>query len=220
MLVGLLTSVLALLSPPVAAAPVPGDPNGVLTGFEIEGNQVDDPPPAIDWVTAANEIVVVDDTLDSGLSGTSKENDPSGWVCNVGGANPGKNNILAAAVNARIARTPPSSTSPTPAEVGQGDAHVNFEFNQNATDYNCLAPGGFTGRTDGDVLLVFDFPGGIGFPNIEGFVWDSSISADGEWVPIPNFPPGAAAGAEQCRPPSQHALRCPGARHPSGPDVR
>src|SRR4051812_18434853 len=74
--------------------------SGTVGDFEDDGNLVEAPatPGSIDWnsvdTASADFTKVTDDVGDSGYSGTSKENDPEGFVCNSGGSNPGKNNIL------------------------------------------------------------------------------------------------------------------------------
>ena len=57
---------------------------GTLGGFEADGNMT---PTAsnTDW-TNITSTPIVDDTLDSGFQGSSKEEEPAGWTCNVGGA--------------------------------------------------------------------------------------------------------------------------------------
>lgn len=200
MLTGLFGAMFSVMAPSATAVAVSGDPNGTLTGFEIEGNQTSDGH-ALDWqalatLTPASDAdsltVVTDDTLDSGLVGTSKENDPSGWVCNTGGGDPGKANILKAAVNVRTDATGgPWVDLALVREKGEGDTHVNFEFNQNTITNPCP----FTGRTTGDLLVVADFPGGSGSANVEVYLWNSSITADGEWVLKNTFPANKAAAA-------------------------
>src|SRR5918995_2245344 len=128
MVLGLLTTLFAFVAQPAAAVVVGTDPEGDELGFEIEGDQIDNLGagfPGIDWNTVVGEIVVVDDTKDSALVGTSKENDPSDFVCNTGGDDPGKANILAAAVNARFSADAAILDLAYSRQVGQGDTHVN-----------------------------------------------------------------------------------------------
>jgi hypothetical protein len=194
MLVGLLATLFAFVADPAAAVDVGADPAGDLTGFEIEGNQAVDNDDRLDW-DDVDPVIVVDDTLDSGLQGTSKENDPSGWVCNTGGDDPGKTDILAAAVNARVTADAIFLDLAYARADGNGSAHVNFEFNQG--EISAVCPN--VGRQTGDLLLLMDFPGNgasSGIPAIEAFLWDDTITADGEWVPNADIPATVAAGAE------------------------
>jgi len=180
MLVGLLTGTFSIFGPKAGAVTVPGDPNGTITGFEIEGNQADDGQ-ALDWenlVGSESLTVVTDDTTDTGLQGSSKENDPAGWTCNSGGANPPKNNILHAAVNTRVGPGGAFLDLAYMREGQTGNAHINFEFNQQPIGTPCP----YLTRTTGDLLLLFNFPGGDGQADVAAFLWDSTIGTDGEWV--------------------------------------
>lgn len=195
MLVGLFGAMFSAFAPVATAVPVSGDPNGTLTGFEIDGNQVSTVTGKLDWqdlVGSPSLTIITDDTLDTGLKGTSKENEPSGWVCDTGGANPPKANILKAAVNVRTDGSGgPWVDLALVRETGEGSTHVNFEFNQNTITNPCP----FTGRTTGDLLVVADFPGGSESANVEVYLWDSAITADGEWVLKNTFPANKAAAA-------------------------
>ncbi|MBW3557652.1 MAG: hypothetical protein KY454_12035, partial [Actinobacteria bacterium] len=84
-----------------AAAVVAG--SGTLGGFEQDGNLVVDADGNLDWVNQPGVVKVIDDTLDSGFRGSSKEEDPENWVCqeDKGGVNPPKDNVLRAYVNPR-----------------------------------------------------------------------------------------------------------------------
>jgi uncharacterized repeat protein (TIGR01451 family) len=183
MLMGLLTGLFAAFAPTASAVSVPGDPTGSITGFEIEGNQTSDGQ-GLDWqaLVGSDTLTVVSDdpsgNTDSGLQGSSKENDPSGWTCDTGGSNPPKNNILHAAINDRFSPTGAFLDLAYVREGQTGNAHVNFEFNQEPITGNCP----LVGRTTGDLLLLFNFPGGAGQADVAAFFWDSTISADGEWV--------------------------------------
>jgi hypothetical protein len=165
MLMGLLTGLFAAFAPTASAVSVPGDATGSITGFEIEGNQTSDGQ-GLDWqaLVGSDTLTVVSDdpsgNTDSGLQGSSKENDPSGWTCDTGGSNPPKNNILHAAINDRFSPTGAFLDLAYVREGQTGNAHVNFEFNQEPITGNCP----LVGRTTGDLLLLFNFPGGAGRP--------------------------------------------------------
>ena len=87
-------------------------------GFEQDGNFAVDTQPNLDWA-GVSATKVVDDTLDSGFQGSSKEEDPANWTCNTGGDDPGKGNILRAYANPRI---------------GPGSANLNLVLSQTPSD--------------------------------------------------------------------------------------
>ena len=194
-LMGLLTSLAAILAPtPATAVTVVG---GTIGGFEVDGNQVEESgvTGTLDWDLVKSTAQRYDDTspTDPGFVGSSKENDPTQFSCNGdGGDDPGKADLLRAYVNSRI-------TSDTSAflDLGfvrrskegdggtvSGDSHVNFEFNRGEITGACP----YGGRQTGDLLLTFDFPGNGSDPAVvKAFTWDASIveggSSDvGAWV--------------------------------------
>ena len=134
---------------------------GTLGGFEQEGNLVVDTPTNLDWANQPGVVKVIDDTLDSGFRGSSKEEDPANWVCqnDRAGVNPGKDNVLRAYVNPRISAAGAYLDLAYVREVGQGDTHVNFEFNQ-LGQVGGYEPGPCPiQRTVGDLLITYDFGG-------------------------------------------------------------
>lgn len=168
--------------------------SGSVGNFEDDGNMVTDgDSPAIDWDNPSGHLTtVVDDTNDSGYQGSSKEEEPAGWSCNDGGANPGKGNILRAYVNTRL-------LSATSAYVdlawvrqdGNGDANVDFEFNKQAITNQCP----YETRTDGDLLIRYDFGGQTNAVNITTYKWDHTAPNGHPWVQEADLPSGAIAGA-------------------------
>ncbi|MDQ1492084.1 MAG: hypothetical protein QOJ23_4598 [Actinomycetota bacterium] len=147
---------------------------GTVGGFEIDGNEVVNTPGNLDWKNVS-PIIVTDDTLDSGFRGDSKELTPGSWVCNTGGANPSKGNILRVYVNPRATATTNFLDLAWVRENvnGTGEVTLEFELNQVASP----APGSFANtpcpvtRTVGDLLVAFDFPGGNAAPVINIFRW-------------------------------------------------
>ncbi len=173
---------------------------GTLGNFENDGNFAVDHGGQLDWANVSSSKTV-DDTADSGFTQGSKELDPSQWVCGTGGANPDKGNILRAYVDGRISA---SSAFIDLAWVrqgvsGTGDVHLNFEFSQKGTAQD---PASFTpgpcgiSRTQGDLLITYDFPGGSSDPDIKAFKWDATPGGadEGQWIDQ-NLPASAAKAA-------------------------
>src|SRR5438309_7715612 len=179
---------------------------GTIGGFEADGNQVVDTAGNIDWASTTKppRVDVVDDTLDSGFTEGSKELKPSGWVCGTGGANPDKGNILRAYVNPRIDANGAFLDLAWVREgvSGQGDVHVNFEFNQQFTAQGAFAAGNCPiTRVANDLLITYDFPGGNGAPTIRAFRWTPlavpTSSADGDWTEVALSSSDVAAAVNQ-----------------------
>jgi uncharacterized repeat protein (TIGR01451 family) len=172
----------------VAAAVTVG--GGTLGNFEIEGNFAVDTAGHLDWTTAT-KVLVPDDTFDSGFTTGSKELKPSEWDCATGGATPNKGNILRAYVASQFDATHPFVDLGFVAEniQGQGDVHLNFEFNQSGT---AEVPGSFTAgactipRAQDDILVSFDYPGGNTNPTVNLYKWMPAavpdLNKDGSWV--------------------------------------
>lgn len=176
--------VTGIIPSPVGAAPVE---DGTLLGFEVEGDQDRDVVTNVDWATANPTVTVDADDPDLGLQGSSKENDPTEFTCQSkdGGVTPAKDNIERAYTHTDITQTKALlALGFVRAEGGtQGNAHVNFELNRG--EITIGADCEYLGRLDGDLLLVFDFPGNQADPaNTTLFRWDTGISPDGQWVEI------------------------------------
>jgi hypothetical protein len=144
--------------------------------FEIDGNLVDDSGPGepIDWLSSPfpAALTTLTDTTGQGddIFGLgSKENDQSTWHCVTGSA-PDKNDVVNEI-------SIPQSSTPVAGEVafrfvGQqqflyanwsrlsnnGDAHIDYEFNQLDPATNPASPGcsQLPKRTPGDFLISFD----------------------------------------------------------------
>lgn len=186
---GALQLIVGVVAPRSAAAADAGP--GTLLGFEADGNQTVDvavPPGNLDWSNVTRTVLTDGTSPDFGYQGASKENDPSAFICQAkdGAITPGKANLIRAYVHNDI--------TPTKARLalgfvreddgGQGDSHVNFEFNQGTITFNPVANGAcpYTGRMAGDLLFTFDFPGNSTSPAvIKVYRWNPAISADGQW---------------------------------------
>ena len=194
-LIGLLSGLFGVVSPLADAAPVPP---GVVGNFEIDGDQTSPAGGTIDWADVDPTVLTDSINPDDGLQGSSKEDEPEGFACQPKSptVTPGKDNLVRAYINTRIA-----SADSAFLDLGfvrsdggtQGDSHVNFEFNQNPITNVCP----YTGRTDGDLLITFDFPGNAADPaEVQTFAWDADApdgsDAPGRWVSF-EFTGSAAA---------------------------
>lgn len=147
--------------------------SGVVGNFQDDGNFVHTGS-ELDWDNVS-VTPVTDDSLDSGFQGSSKEEEPGNWICNTGGANPPKGNIERAYVSPRI--TSASNAFLDLAwvrEDGNGDAHVNFEFNQSPSANPTINGSCPIVRAEGDFMLTYDFAGGDGAPDIRAWTWSGS----------------------------------------------
>ena len=168
----------------VSPGTIPGDT------FEQDGNFVPNASGKIDWTSAEVTETVVNDALipfngglwDSAFQGSSKEQDPGDWVCQAkeGGVTPGKDNLLRAYVSTRFkASTAYLDLGLIKAE-GEGDTHVNVEFNRNGqiVPESLNGPCGIT-RSQGDFLVAYDFGGTSDLTaEVRLFTWDA---ANSEW---------------------------------------
>ena len=171
---------------PAGAADVIG---GTLLGFEADGNHLVDTGGNIDWASIDPVVASDPTTPDLGYQGSSKENDPSAWTCQSkdGGIEPSKANLLRAYAHSDITEDQALVALGFVREEGgtQGNAHVNFEFNQNPITFDAPDDCDYVGRTEGDLLFTFDFPGNQGDPaNITVYSWDPTVTADGQWTDV------------------------------------
>jgi prealbumin domain-containing protein len=175
--------------------------SGTLGGFEVEGNFVVDTGNNKDWANTPH-VTSTDDTADSGFTQGSKELKPADWVCGTGGASPNKGNILRGLVSSRVTGNSAYVDLGFVAEniSGGGDVHLNFEFNQKgALPSGPFVPGPCPiTREANDLLVTYDFPGGVALPNIQLFKWVPAANPDGnhdgDWVNL-NLQASAARAA-------------------------
>lgn len=187
MLLGLLTGTFNVFGPRADAAPVTA---GVIGNFEIDGDQTSPPGGTIDWGDVDPTVLTDAINPDDGLQGSSKEDEPEGFACQDKSptVTPGKDNLVRAYINTRVA-----AADSIFLDLGfvrsdggtQGDSHVNFEFNQNPITGLCP----YLTRTDGDLLITFDFPGNAADPaDVQTFSWDSDApdgsDEPGRWIPF------------------------------------
>jgi len=172
---------------------VPGDPGAVVGGFEIDGDLVF-PNAALagdsDWDTVADPTVTTDpansDTDDT-FGGGSKEEDPTTWTFDESKPQ-GKADLT------RVYFA--NDVTPTTAYLwlgferlavqGNGDVHVDFELNAST---NAIPNGKIDGngdpvlvpeRTEGDLLIVYNYPGGTNPVDIDIHRW-SGTALNGTW---------------------------------------
>ncbi|HZN13043.1 MAG TPA: SpaA isopeptide-forming pilin-related protein [Acidimicrobiales bacterium] len=166
---------LALVSAIAAVNAVSVGP-GTTGGFEADGNLPVNVAGSSDWTTVS-VTPVVDDTLDTGFQGSSKEEEPAGWVCNTGGADPPKGDILHVYANLTLVPSPTGAflNLAFVRASGLGDTHLNFEFNKQTTPPPPAATGPCPiNRSVNDFLLTYDFPGGSDPANIRAWTWNGS----------------------------------------------
>ncbi len=184
-----LATILSLGGVILPAAALVVQPSPSFGGFEVDGNMVLNRTGTIDWANSG-AIPVPDDLIDSAFQGSSKELDPANWVCQskLGGVTPGKDNLLRAYVNPRISGTSAYLDLAFVRQEGEGDTHINFEFNKSGVvapyaEGPCPIP-----RAVGDLLFTYDF-GGTSDPTSTVRVWRWNGS---DWLDLP-LPVNAAA---------------------------
>ena len=168
--------------------------SSTVGSFEIDGNLVDDSGPGepIDWLSTPFPAALTTFTDTTGSNDDifglgSKENDQTTWQCVTGNA-PAKDDV----VN-EIAIT--QSSTPVAGEVafrfvGQqqfvyanwsrlsnnGDAHIDYEFNQLNPAINPASPGcsQMPKRTAGDFLVSFDTDLTHNAISVSAFTWNGT----------------------------------------------
>src|SRR6266571_5797826 len=167
--------------------------------FEIDGNLIVDhltpPTEPLDWDSnpfpaALTTFTDATGPSDDAFGQGSKENDQSSWVCTAGTA-PAKDDIVseisingAAPVAGEIAfRFSPVSGQQKQflyadwsRQSNNGDAHIDYEFNQAAPSTNPANPNcpNLPIRTPGDFVISFDTQFGGAIINVTAFKWDGS----------------------------------------------
>jgi uncharacterized repeat protein (TIGR01451 family) len=145
-----------------------------------DGNMTVDTAGHTDWVSLAGNpqlrtlVDLPSGQNDNAFGQGTKENSTNVTVV-TGSIPPNKNDLTRAYVyNDRIGASSFIYLAWERA-VAIGDAHIDFELNQNATaGFDGSTTGKVTlNRTKGDLLLAYDF-GGSGTPTITLFTWDGS----------------------------------------------
>jgi uncharacterized repeat protein (TIGR01451 family) len=154
-----------------------------LTGSTFEGNDgnmVVDTPGNTDWVSLAGDAglrTLVDlpsGQNDNAFGQGTKEDDTSVTVV-TGSIPPNKNDLTRAYVYAERFGGTSFIDLAWERAAAIGDAHIDFELDQNATPgFDSSTTGTVQlNRTPGDLLISYDF-GGSGTPTITLFTWDGT----------------------------------------------
>lgn len=160
----------------------------VVGGFEIDGDfDFDGIPDATrDWEnvgeSASDPPVRIDDLSDSqaddAFGGGAKEENPDTWTYELH-KSPGKADLTRAYLAADISGTTVADSQASLwlaferlAVEGVGDAHVDFELNQKTTTVTNSFGTEVPERSDGDLLVVYDYAGGSNPVTLELRVWD------------------------------------------------
>jgi uncharacterized repeat protein (TIGR01451 family)/LPXTG-motif cell wall-anchored protein len=200
MLIGLITGTFSFFAPRVVADPI--TPGTTIGGFEIDGsvesnpdypgpnepeflitnsaNFVLDTAGNTDWATVPNlatrlhfddEYQPGDDGDDQGFSGGDKEFDPATWSCaDDSGDDPPKDDIHWVLSYPSLSLSNSMVAFAFYREKPEGNTNVVLELNRNSMD-SC---NGAAGRSVGDLILHFDFPGGDGAADLEAYVWNGT----------------------------------------------
>jgi hypothetical protein len=168
---------------------------GVYGNFEIDGNKVDNAGPGDDWLTPNIGAVVFNDpasnsgcpagTDDNFIGGGSTETSPGTWTFSCGNV-PQKDDFTEAGILARrISDTEHWLFLYFNRVSGNGEAHLNFEFNKLSTTFdndNDPSTPQIPERSNGDVLITLDAVNGgsVTKPNV--YKW-SGTRTSGNWLP-------------------------------------
>ncbi|MFN2611653.1 MAG: SpaA isopeptide-forming pilin-related protein [Actinomycetota bacterium] len=181
-------------------------------GFEIDGNYLDETAntTTYDWDTIAATADVgplvtpdlSDSQSDDAFSGGNKEEFPDKWAFDQH-KSPGKDDLTRAYIAARFDSTDAFlwMAFERLGVQGVGDAHVDFELNKSSTTTVNSVGETIPARSDGDLLIKYDYPGGNKPVVIDVLVWDGQTDDPnttqneealfGQWISQP-IPPGAA----------------------------
>ncbi len=150
---------------------------GTVGRFEIDGDSAENAASEpIDWVSLSEPVLKPwSDAKKSNkddIFRSAKQNEPGGWVCG-NGLPPQKDDLISGAI---AFRELPTGTGGAKEKYiyarwlrlsTNGTADVDYEFNQSDAEF---CPG-VPLRTNGDILLAFDFDGGGSKISIRAFRW-------------------------------------------------
>jgi uncharacterized repeat protein (TIGR01451 family) len=148
---------------------------GTVGSFEVDGNRPDSPAgEPIDWSTLAGaagaRVVEFNDPKNSNKDDVYKDGskalEPGGWACAQKKAPP-KDDIVKAAIGFRKVGTDRFMYVNWERYSTNGTANVDYEFSQ-SNDEVCP---GLPKRTEGDIVLTYDFDNGGGSILIRAFRW-------------------------------------------------
>jgi uncharacterized repeat protein (TIGR01451 family) len=145
---------------------------GTVGDFEVDGNRPDSPSvSALDW-SSVPDVKTFDDpkksSKDDVYKDGSKALEPGGWGCATKQA-PAKDDIVKAAIELRTVGNEHFMYVNWERASTNGTANVDYEFSQSGQD----VPGcpGLPVRTEGDIILTYDFDNGGGSILIRAFRW-------------------------------------------------
>jgi LPXTG-motif cell wall-anchored protein len=161
----------------------------VVGGFEIDGDFAYPHDPALpgatlDWASAPH-VLRIDDLSgsqdDDAFVEGSKEEEPDGWTFE-DHKSPGKDDLtrIYAASSVRNGAALLWLGFERLEIEGQGDAHVNFELNQKTSTVVNGEGTTIPERSEGDLLVVYDYPGGDEPVEIEVRTWKGD-ALSGSW---------------------------------------
>lgn len=158
---------------------------GTVGSFEVDGNRPDSPAgEPLDWSSlAASGARVIEFTdpknsnSDDVYKDGSKALEPGGWACNTKKAPP-KDDIVKAALGFRKVGTDRFMYVNWERYSTNGTANVDYEFSQSNLE---VCPG-LPVRTEGDIILAYDFDNGGGSITIRAFRWHFTGPGVGEYL--------------------------------------
>ncbi len=158
---------------------------GTVGSFEVDGNRPDSPAgEPLDWSSlAASGARVVEFTdpknsnSDDVYKDGSKALEPGGWACAVKKAPP-KDDIVKAALGFRTVAGDRYLYVNWERYSTNGTANVDYEFSQSNLE---VCPG-LPQRTEGDIILSYDFDNGGGSITIRAFRWHFTGPGVGEYI--------------------------------------
>src|SRR5713226_9124031 len=173
--------------------------------FEIDGNLTVDhlvpPSEPIDWDSSPFPAALTTFTDGTGPTDDifglgSKENDQSTWICTTGSAPPKDDVVSEISINGATPVAGEIAVRFFPVNGAQkqflyanwsrlsnnGDAHIDYEFNQADPSTNPASPGcpQLPLRTPGDFLISFDTQNGGATIAVSAFTWNGST-----FLPLP-----------------------------------
>jgi uncharacterized repeat protein (TIGR01451 family) len=157
----------------VTAAALPAFADGTVGDFEIDGDSIDQGGNSfIDWSTPPPNLAPIPDTFksqqDDSFGQGSKELEPGGWVCTTGGV-PGKDDLKSGKIAIRNVGGDQFIYANWLRFATNGDAHIDYEFNQSSQQGPCL---GTLKRTNNDRLITFDTANGGKTIKVRAWRWD------------------------------------------------
>lgn len=158
---------------------------GTVGSFEVDGNRPDSAPgEPLDWSSlAASGARVVEFTdpknsnSDDVYKDGSKALQPGGWACATKKAPP-KDDIVKAALGFRTFSGDRFMYVNWERYSTNGTANLDYEFSQSNLE---VCPG-LPVRTEGDIILTYDFDNGGGNITIHAFRWHFTGPGVGEYV--------------------------------------